>query len=139
VNALPLGVIEGFTSKIMLKKIFLHGDKFRLLGEVWKVDSLFKTQFHASCEGTTGSQSIWLDIPQADKLEWIEEEKPKLTEAQVGKILLIKENYEAVEEFKSEIIRETLELIAEAVGEGGVASTRDLVESLEKKARMICQ
>jgi hypothetical protein len=84
------------------------GSKFRLLDEIWTVREVCSmSQFLATTsEDKRISQDIWLDLSKADALEWIKEEKPNLMDNPVKLI--------DFDKFKSEIIRETLLVVAEA-------------------------
>jgi hypothetical protein len=100
------------------------GSKFKLLGEVFTVTRLLgDSQFisHTSDDSST-NELIYLDLSKADKLEWIEDEKPKDLEQELFNLR------------KSRIIREVLVLVAEAVEVGGWNESA-LSGELRRKAR----
>ncbi|MFA5185379.1 MAG: hypothetical protein WC551_02740 [Patescibacteria group bacterium] len=91
------------------------GSKFRLLGEVWTVGiTAVEGQILAETKpGKDESEVIYLDLSKADKLEWLDEEKPNLGEP--NRVELWHETHTKNKaKLKSEIIRETLGLMAEA-------------------------
>lgn len=137
------------------------GDKFELLGMVWTVAafSFSKTTFHAE---TNTYESIWLDLSKAESLDWIEEEEKLECELCHGTKVVQRKTkstfgnlaasgacprcsadeekprdleQELFDLRKSKIIREVLELVAEAWDEHLVGdSVGSFTELLRSKA-----
>jgi hypothetical protein len=119
IHALLPGIIGELNQTTMQPKI---GDKFKLLGEVFTVTRLLgDSQFisHTSDDSST-NELIYLDLSKADKLEWIEEEKPDVLFCEPM--------------LKSEIIREVLEMVADTWDERG-GNPSSFSNYLRKQAR----